>query len=152
VPPFLENVPIFGCAHSKIWPTSVVPLPLWLPNSTAPAVVSCNLFRADYLIFCFALAGHFILLQRCPANFASNLVSNDGAIDTIRFLVTDAILEVTEEGPVIRCSKYANNVSCYCCCGLERLRGVHGYGRLRHSHLGEIYTFGSVTVGVPVSL
>src|SRR5271168_4041313 len=47
---------------------------LWFPNSTA-AVVSSNLFRANYLIFCFALAGHFILLQCCLANFASNLLA-----------------------------------------------------------------------------
>jgi len=84
--------------------------------------------------------------------FCLELVADDGGMDTIRFLVADAILEMTKESPVIRCSKYANNVSCCCCCGLGQLRGVHGCGRLRHSSSGEVCTFGSVIVGISVSL
>lgn len=109
------------------------PLPCYLPHIL---LYSCTPFYLSPMLPCLELVG------------------NDGGMDTIRFLVADAILEVIKEGLVIRCSKCANNVSCCCCCcrGPGRLRGIHGYGRLRHPHSGEIYTFGSVIVGVSVSL
>ena len=86
-----------------------------------------------------------------PCEFCLELVGNDGGMDTIRFPVADATLEVAKEDLVIRRSKCAN-VSCCCCRGLGRLRGIHGYGRLRNSNSGEIYTFGKVIVGVSVSI
>lgn len=53
-----------------------------------------------------------------PEAVAQNLAKVIVGMDTIRFAVADAILEVTKEGLVIRCSKCPHNVSCYCCCGL----------------------------------
>jgi hypothetical protein len=60
-----------------------------------------------------------------PRKFCFELVGSDSGMDTIRFPASDTILEVTREGPVIRCLKCANSVSCCGCGGLVNLNMVY---------------------------